>query len=158
MAMDTIFIFMMMMIQLNNFYHQATKFLHENGKYNGVVTASNHISEFINRDGLNFHQSKRYNPNIKQIYLHELLEENIFAPIAFLFKREAFNEVGHFNEDLEVLGDWDFNIRFLEKFNIGFIEQPLANYHHRDVRPDPVFGNSVTAGVDKHIKYQPIVK
>ena len=78
------------------------------------------------------------------------MEENIFAPISFVFSRHAFEQVGKFKEELEVLGDWDFNIRFLEKFNIGFINEALSNYHHRDIATDNVYSNSINMGISKH--------
>ena len=46
-----------------------------------------------------------------------------------MFSKKAFDQIGGFDETLPVLGDWDFNIRFLEKFEIGLIRENLANYH-----------------------------
>jgi len=37
-------------------------------------------------------------------------------PIAFLYERAAGEAVGHYRIDLPVLGDWDFNLRFAERF------------------------------------------
>ena len=74
--------------------------------YEGVVTACSHVSEQITQNGIQIKNSKEYNPQFKEIYLHDILEENTFAPISFLFTRKAFNEVGLFDETLPVLGDW----------------------------------------------------
>ncbi len=126
--------------------------------YEGVVTACTHVSEQITRDGIQIKNTKEYNPQFREIYLHDILEENTFAPISFLFTRRAFNEVGNFDETLPVLGDWDFNLRFLKLFNIGYIDRRLSNYHHRDIKKDFAFGNTVNTGIDKHAKYQPIVR
>ena len=141
-----------------NFVARSIHFLEEEKSYQGVVTASNHVSETIVNQGIKRHSIKRYNPHINQILFHDLLEENIFAPISFVFTRYAFDHIGKFNEELEVLGDWDFNVRFLEKFNIGFVNEALANYHHRDVETDDAYGNSINTGIRKHIKFQPIVR
>ena len=142
-----------------HFLQSTVKYLEQNQKtYEGVVTASNHISEVITHKGLEIRASKKYNPQFNEIYLHDILEENTFAPISFVFSRKAFDEIGGFDETLPVLGDWDFNIRFLEKFNIGYIDKLLSNYHHRDIQKDFTYGNTVNTGISKHIKYQPIVR
>jgi glycosyltransferase involved in cell wall biosynthesis len=60
-----------------------------------------------------------------------LRRHNRFPPIAFLYERAAGEAVGHYRIDLPVLGDWDFNLRFAERFGIGVIGETLAYWHHR---------------------------
>ena len=43
----------------------------------------------------------------------------------------AGEALGQYRTDLQVLGDWDFNLRFAERFGIGTIAEPLAFWHHR---------------------------
>ena len=85
---------------------------------------------------------------------------NSFPPISFLYKREIYDKVGGYNESLPVLGDWDFNIRFLRVADIGVIPELLARYHHRDTITDAnnAYGNTVNAGVSKHVKYDAILR
>jgi glycosyltransferase involved in cell wall biosynthesis len=42
-----------------------------------------------------------------------------------LFKREVFEEVGHFDEELPVCEDYDFGIRIAQKYAIYLIPRPL---------------------------------
>jgi len=42
-----------------------------------------------------------------------------------LFKREVFEEVGHFDEELPVCEDYDFGIRVAQKYAIYLIPRPL---------------------------------
>jgi hypothetical protein len=57
-----------------------------------------------------------------------------------------------------VLGDWEFNLRFLLEADIGVIGERLANYHVRDLEPEGPFGNSVVASRDRHVEYAHIVR
>jgi glycosyltransferase involved in cell wall biosynthesis len=42
-----------------------------------------------------------------------------------LFKREVFEEVGHFDEELPVCEDYDFGIRLAQKYPVYLIPRPL---------------------------------
>ncbi len=89
----------------------------------------------------------------------EMVRMNQFPPIAFLFRRSAWEELGGFAEDLPVLGDWDFNLRFIEARDIGVIASPLARYHHRTLPAgvNASYGNSVHTG-DRHDRYDAVVR
>jgi hypothetical protein len=95
---------------------------------------------------------------VQQVSLRRMLAENFFAPIAFVFEREACLEVGGFREDLPVLGDWEFNIRFLSKYEIGVIPEILARYHNRVDRRADAYASTVTAQVDKHAFYDNMLR
>jgi hypothetical protein len=82
---------------------------------------------------------------------------NQFAPIQLLFSYDAAEEIDFFREDLPVLGDWDFAIRFLCIYDIYIIPQVLAFYHHR-VDDNSVYGNSIHAGLSIHKKYAQLLK
>lgn len=82
-----------------------------------------------------------------------LLQGNVAPPICLLIRASVVKLIGTFNEDLPVLGDWDYNLRIFREGDIGSISEPLAYYHHR---PKDVsqYGNSVIAGIDRHLYYQ----
>lgn len=81
--------------------------------------------------------------------LFRMLSGNQFPPCAFVYRRAALDEVGMYDEGLPVLGDWDFNIRFLLRYEILHIAEPLAYYHHRIGRAGRD-GNSVSRAEDLH--------
>lgn len=66
-----------------------------------------------------------------EISLYRLAENLTFPPIAFLFRRTAVSEIGEFDDQLGPLEDWEFALRFFSRYEVAFLEEPLANYHHR---------------------------
>jgi glycosyltransferase involved in cell wall biosynthesis len=143
-----------------DFLDTTVSYLEENPNSNGVVTHSLLINEEIHKDSIKIINSYPYNDWLKGVYISDMADQNLFPPISFLFKRSVMNEIGLFNESLPVLGDWDFHLRFIEKYDISVIPSLLANYHIRPLvtNPGDLNGNSVTAGIKKHEKYDPIVR
>lgn len=79
-----------------------------------------------------------------------LIGNNMFPPIAALFRRRLLDEVGYFDASLPVLGDWEFNLRAVEAGRFIFVPDRLANYHTRTPDSDVGAGNSITDGVSLH--------
>ncbi len=128
-------------------------------EYKGVICGTDYISEEIVDNQVLIHKKIPYNDWVETVQISEMLVGNFFAPISFLYSREVFDDIHGYDEKLPVLGDWDFNIRFLMKADIGVIKNTLANYHHRDVgMTDAKYSNSVIGGIDKHKKYNSIVR
>lgn len=142
------------------FLETTVAFLRRNaGVYKGVVTGTTYVSEEIAGEDVIEHGRKPYMSWVRNVQLAEMAAGNFFAPIAFLFRRDVHDAIGGFDEALPVLGDWDFNLRFLRQADIGVLTEPLANYHHRD-RGDAAgsYSNSVIGGVDRHEAYTSIVR
>ncbi len=123
-----------------------------NPRVAGVVTWSEVVVEQI-VDGYEIVENDRFifNDRLHNLSLVDLGIENRFPPISFLFRRSAFEEVGRFREEFGVLGDWDFHLRILERFDIDVIPEPLAGYHHRHQGTAGAYGNSVHAQRDVHV-------
>lgn len=60
-----------------------------------------------------------------------LLYHNRFTTNAFVYAREAALSIGLYDERLNELEDWDFNLRFASRYRIGRIPEYLSNYHKR---------------------------
>lgn len=130
-----------------------------NGKlYGGVITRSTYCSEEVTPTGVVVRARSSYNDAIENVHLAEMAIGNCFPPISFLFRRAMWEKLDGFNEEYPVLGDWDFNLRFLIEADIAVIGELLANYHHRDRGNITAFGNSVIAARDKHAEYSSIVR
>lgn len=126
--------------------------------YGGVITQSTYVSEEVTAGGIRIHGRDRFHAWVESVHIMEMAIQNFFPPIAFLYRRDIYDRIGGYNEDFPVLGDWDFNLRFLVESDIGMVHEPLANYHHRDRGDTSLFGNSVIAGRDKHMEYAAVVR
>lgn len=124
----------------------------------GVVTGTERVQEVIEGDQVRELRSNPYNSWLENISLRRMLVENVFAPIAFLFDREACLEVGAFREDLPVLGDWDFNVRFLTHYEIGLIPDCLARYHDRHQTRDGHYSSTVQGKMHLHAFYDNLLR
>jgi len=122
----------------------------ENLSYAGVCTRSRVMEEkILNEVLVQPLNSYPFLPEVKSVRLRQLLDSNKFPPIAFLFRADLFDEIGGFNPELPVLGDWDFLLRVLICADVGFIDKELAYYHHR-TDAGGHYGNSVHQGKSKH--------
>jgi glycosyltransferase involved in cell wall biosynthesis len=71
-------------------------------------------------------------PELRAISLADVAKENCFVNLAFLAERAAIESVGGYDEQLALYEDWDFNLRFLQKYDVAFIDDVLAFYHLRE--------------------------
>jgi glycosyltransferase involved in cell wall biosynthesis len=58
----------------------------------------------------------------------DMLERNFISISSMLLRRDVIEAVGHFDTQLEVCEDWDFNIRVATQFEVIAIEDPLNSY------------------------------
>jgi glycosyltransferase involved in cell wall biosynthesis len=125
----------------------------------GIVTHTYRVVEEINKKNeVEIKSRELFKGWVKNISLAAIAAENLFPPIAFIYRREVFDEIGFYNEDLPVLGDWEFNLRFFSKFDVLVLPKPLANYHHREKISSGAYSNTVIAGFDKHRFYENVIK
>jgi len=134
------------------FLAETVKFLdsEEGTTYGGVITHTVQIQEVMTSHGPVETSRNEYNCDLKNINLFRMMGGNLFPPISFLYRRQVHESVGYFDQAYDVLGDWDFNLRMLQKFEIAVLPQKLAFYHWRPKTEAPAYANTVTAGVDRH--------
>jgi glycosyltransferase involved in cell wall biosynthesis len=141
-----------------DFLAATVAFLEVGPEWGGVITATTRVDERIHPiDGPRILRRRPFNPGLRSVHLSEVAEQNPFPPISFLYRRSVFDAIGQYDATLPVLGDWEFNLRFLARFDIGVIERPLANYHWR-VSGKGGYGNSVSSGVDRHVQWDAVVR
>lgn len=90
--------------------------------------------------------------------LVDVANTNPCPPISFLFRRDSWEEIGRFDESLPVLGDWDFLLRLVGRYDVCVVQRPLANYHIRPALAGGDYSNTVTAGLDRHRLYDTRVR
>jgi glycosyltransferase involved in cell wall biosynthesis/FMN phosphatase YigB (HAD superfamily) len=134
------------------FLHHAVACLDAHGPESavqGVVTQTIQVLEEIDSNG-NPREIRRhdYCP-LTHVSLVNLAAGNLFAPIAFLYRRRAHDIVGLFDQQFDALGDWDFNLRFLSHYEIDVMPFRLALYYWRHQALGSQYGNTVTDRVDQ---------
>lgn len=140
------------------FLATTVAFLESGPEWGGVITGTTRVDERMDRDAVARELRRRpFNPGLHSVHLSEVAEQNPFPPICFLYRRSAYDAVGPYDATLPVLGDWEFNLRFLARFDIGVVDRPLANYHWR-VADKGQYGNSVSGGVDRHVQWDALVR
>lgn len=139
-----------------DYLSEAVSYLNSNG-YKGVVTYSKLITEEIKEDKVVTVDEQPYLPSSSTISLFELLDRNTFPTNAFIYRRDAYKEIGKYDETLPVLGDWDYNIRFASVFEIGVLEKTLAYVHQRKL-DDGNTGNTVVTSRALHLKQAQLLR
>jgi glycosyltransferase involved in cell wall biosynthesis len=142
-----------------NFLCKTVNYLESTPNCKGVITHSNNIVEYVKKEKIKIKKTKSFNSNLKgMICAYDLCNKNIFSPISFIYRREVVNEIGLYDESLPVLGDWEFNIRFIRKYDIHIIEESLANYHQRPKVRKGIYSNSIIGGKKTHLYYEALLK
>jgi len=141
-----------------DFLKECVGFLDSNKNWKGVISHSVKIIEKIEDDKIIIEKTEPFNCDLKTISFFKLAALNLFSPISFVYRREVYNSIGYYDEALPVLGDWEFNLRFLAEYDIFVIRKPLANYHHRLSTTNKIFSNSIIGDLDKHILYDTIIR
>jgi len=144
------------------FLNRTVDFIENNSNYSnlgGVVTYMELVYEEIVGDNVNEIRREGCRNWIPELTLWQMAAGNLFAPISFLYKRSVYKEIGgSYREDLPVLGDWEFNLRFMKHYDIGLIPEELSYYYHRIAGTNNQYSNTVVDGVDKHSLYNQILR
>lgn len=131
----------------------AVAFLKKEGPdsgYQGVIARTELVEESVGDDGtITEHGRRPYIP-LGEISLFRAGFENPFPPIAFCYRRSAYEAVGPYDPAFSVAGDYDFNFRFLRQFEIGVLDEVTASYHIRRESADAAAGNSVNLAAREH--------
>jgi GT2 family glycosyltransferase len=115
-----------------HFLECTTAYLEQTGTM-GVATATDLVTEQVEDQEITTLEISRMFPGMRAISIYRMCLANQFAPISFLFRRKVFEVIGHFDQNLRGYGDWDFHLRFLERYDVDYLDTPsaLAFYHQR---------------------------
>ena len=144
----------------SEFLKETVGYLDRNKNVKGVVTHSKKVYERVVNNEIKIHKIKPFNEDLKDVIsLYDMIKNNLYSPISFVYRSSVYKEIGYYDESLEVLEDWEFNIRFLMKYDIFVIEKSLANYHIRkDQNIDSALKNTITSKKKLHLKYDTIIR
>lgn len=116
-----------------DFLLQTTQHLDNTNGAAGVVVRTDKVIEKLKDNTIQTIKSERLLPDLQAISLYRQFIDNQLMTNAFVFRRSAYEKVGKYDESLPVVADWEFGIRFLQEYEVDFLDPgfALANYHHR---------------------------
>lgn len=144
----------------SRFLERAVTYLEENPTCKGLITHSNKVYEKVEQNQIKRIKEVPFNHELKGVLsMYEMMRNNLYSPISFIYRSEVYNEIGYFDESLEVLEDWEFNLRFLMKYDIEVLEEVLAYYHIRKQNNiQDSFKNTIVDKKSIHEKYDTIIR
>lgn len=124
----------------------------------GVVVRTDIVYEKAQGDGYVEVGREPMWPGLSEIRYSDLLRINRAVPISHLYRHSLHDEIGGYREDLDVVEDWEFNLRATLAHHIGFLDgEPLAFWMQRaGVSGD--LGNSVVALLGEHSRFDALVR
>lgn len=140
-----------------DFLSSTVNYLDSNPFTMGVATKSYRVIEEIDNQNVKIIYSIPYVSQYSHISIIDMCRTNLIPNNSFMFRRSVLSEIGYFDERLPVIGDWEFNLRFLLKYDIETINERLANFHHRLNAKDQS-GNTIISGIDNHRRFRNIIK
>lgn len=131
----------------------TTNFLDETQDAAGVVVRTDKVIEKLIGSSIKIVKSERLLPDLQAISLYRQFIDNQLMTNAFVFRRAGYEKIGKYDASLPVVADWEFGIRFLQEYEVGFLDPgfALANYHHRQGVKDNSFSRH------SHRKYVTLV-
>jgi glycosyltransferase involved in cell wall biosynthesis len=120
----------------------------------GVVCQTRVVEESSLEDGLVLLKDYALNADLFNLTLARVAVLNAFCIHAFVYRRSAFDAVGGYAEDLPVLEDWEFNLRFLARWEIAVVPRIMTHYHLRPAVGSGSEANSQHAEFDRHKFYE----
>lgn len=64
------------------------------------------------------------------VHEEQLYRDHLSGTPTWLVRRECFEEVGTFNEDLPARMDYEFNLRLTRSYHVDFVKEPLVRIGH----------------------------
>lgn len=119
----------------------------------GVTCRAQIVYERFEGDTIVEEERVPFNAWVDHMDLFRLFAWNRFTGVGFLYERSVHEEIGYYDEALEVCGDWEFNLRFLTHFEIVMLRETLAYWHQRRAHGG-AYGNSVTDGWPTHMLHR----
>ncbi len=130
---------------------KVTQYFNKHKDTKAVAVTMERVLEEIKDNAIIEMKRESWYEGVFDVSLYDQLLDNYLTNNCITYTRSAYNELKGYDESLEVAEDWDFGIRLLLKYDVTFLPEVLAYYHHRPTDMS-VNGNSVFAGLDAHTR------
>jgi glycosyltransferase involved in cell wall biosynthesis len=129
----------------------------ENHRFGGFVSKWNQVEEIITGVQVIKIGSTEKGYDGGALDFLDVLRKAEIPPIALVLRRNVYERVGFFNEELPVIEDWDLTIRALQVADLALSPEALANHHIR--RQDAAsYNNTITKSLDTHHLYNTLYR
>lgn len=117
-----------------DFLKETVGYLEGHDEIGAVVTRTDKVIEMLHDTKIIEKKRSQWMSDVLVVNLYRQCIDNQMTPISTLYRREAYETVGKFDSTLPVVGDWEFGVRLLQKYDVDFIDTgyALAEYHHRE--------------------------
>ncbi|WP_194291404.1 glycosyltransferase family 2 protein [Cumulibacter manganitolerans] len=124
----------------------------------GVAVRTEVVYETVEGERITTDRREILASNMTDVTLFEMIRRNYAPPISLLYRRAVHDTVGGYAEDLPVLADWDFNLRMLQHYHVGFIDGPPLAFWHQRENAEGDLGNSVIAAAQDHTSFDRTIR
>jgi len=115
----------------------------ELGSAGGVACRTEVVEERVRPDGTVEERARRiFNRDFEVATLADMAAANQFTINAAILRRDIWESLGGYREDLPALEDWEFNLRYLARTPIMALPDALACYHRRPATAGRLEANS----------------
>lgn len=123
-----------------------------------VSMATEIVLERLDDEGIHEIERIPFGPPHDAVTAFDLLVANRMVPISLLVRRSALSDVGGFDDELPVVGDWDLHVRLALHGHIGYVASPVRAFWHQ--RPDAQgeLSNSVHGAKLLHAQFDRFVR
>lgn len=98
----------------------------------GAACRTEVVEERLHSDGRIEERARRiFNADFEAVTLADMAAANQFTINAALLRRDLWETLGGYREDLPALEDWEFNLRYLAQTPMAALPDALARYHRR---------------------------
>lgn len=112
----------------------------DSGAKGVVVRTDNVYEKIVDQDAIEKIKSSGYMPDLQAISLYRQCLDNQLTAVAFVYRRDVYEEIGKYDDSLPIVGDWEFGIRFLLKYDVDCLDPGFAlAYYHRRIDSDNSF-------------------
>ncbi len=92
------------------------------------------------------------------ITLFDMIRRDYAPPISLVYRRAVHEVTGLYDEALPVLEDWDFMLRLVSRYRVGFLDGPPLAFWHQRPQASGDDGNSVAAETGEHERWDLTVR